>query len=235
MKKNFVLLLTIVVVIILSIMYATKDYFPRRIKAVERYSIEKILSIGSDAAIDKVFDFIEEMEHDPFYKNRGLHAIFLRPYNGAVLVRQEFFFQNLKSGFKGDRYKYEQVAYASWTFNGDYRWDYYTELAPKSLYTVMSSAREHIMTAGKTYFSDPANLESFVEAKLPRIIERYNNASLETQSQLKKSLLTVAEYDGVPKGRYEYTGEFLERRRAEGGDELVACYQQVARKILAQL
>jgi len=235
MKKKtvFIALLSLLVAMMAIAIYTTTDYFPLRIKAVERYSIEKILFLGSGPAIDKVFDFIEEMEDRPGYKNRDVHAMFLHPSYAATLVRQEFFFQNIKPGFKDDRDKYWGVAYGSWTMDTSYHWNYYTNNAPQKMYMVMNSARQHILTVGKEYFSDPANLDGFVREKFPHIMARYHNSSPQTRLALKNILLEVATYDGAPKN--DYTGEFLERRRAEGGDELVACYQDIASNLLVHM
>ncbi|MCF7819936.1 MAG: hypothetical protein K9M44_00490 [Candidatus Pacebacteria bacterium] len=223
------------------------DYFVFKVKAVARYSAEKILDKGADKAIDKVFDFIKDRE-----VGRGgddVHRLFLEPSCVGWIVRKEVMFQNLKPGFKGSREKYDGVAYASCTGGPNYFWAEYTNNAPKSIYKPMVNAWLHMMDACKAYFADPENLTNFVESKIFIIKKRFQESSPETQAAIIQLLEEVVNserpskedfncstenYQACATG-YKYVAKFLERRRAEGGDELVETYKELAKEILRSL
>jgi len=239
MKKFFVVIIAVAIVLITWIIVS--DYFVFKVKAVAKYSAEKILDKASDAAIDKVFNFIAAREIDAEegqYDKSNVHRLFLNPSYIGAITRQEILWQNLRPAFKSNKNKYMGVAYASWTAGPDYFWNEYTDHAPKGLYQPMNNAWSHIMNEGKKYFAKSGNLNNFLEAKLPKIKERFSEASPETQKEMIKLLEEVASYqyqETTEKNYqtwYNYTGKFLERRRVEGGDELVDAYKKAAQKII---
>ncbi len=234
-SKYVISLVFLSVVTFLVVNLIKSDYLVFKIKEVSKYSVEKILHKGADAAIDEVFSIIEENERNAIFHTTEHRKFYVHPRYVAAIARQEMLWQNLRPGFKNDEKKYWNVAYITYTMGADYHRDYHAENAPKSISRHMLNARAHIIEMGKKYFSNPENLSNFAKAKLPKIKERFHQSSFKTKEAFIKCLTQIKNHNQGDYTGSKYIYEFLERRRIEGGDELVATYKKVAANILNEL
>lgn len=217
--------------------FVSRDYCIEKIEKVRYYSIEKMLFVGVNVSLNNIFKFIEEIDEKQkkspsIYIGSNSDYVFkqlLSPDYLTTKLRQEFIYQNLKKGFS-DRDKYEKTAYASLSSSPDH-WSFYTN-APKEMNKIICDSWNHIMSSGKEYFSNYDNLKKFFDKKEKRIVRKIKRLSPEAQEEILTKINFVYFYDY--RGQEDYISKFLERRRSEGGDQLVEAYSYMAGKILSK-
>src|SRR3989344_5813965 len=97
--------------------------------------------------------------------------------------------------------------------------DFYAKKIGRSYEPFLVNCREHIMKSTRDYLKNPDNLMmTYTQNK---------GSILETIKEKGRTGDIIKMLDSALSGEDQYTNEFLERRKAEGGDELVSTYQRI--------
>lgn len=154
-------------------------------------------------------------------------------YQVNAAARQEAFKFHFCNMFADGDQCYD-ACYAAWSDSGEsQRWRVEKLGVPVELMSLLQKLRTRLMEKGREYLSQPDNVRAFYQAKKLIIIEEMSRHPECRQEIL--SWLQGVEKAFQGEGDDSYAFRFAERRRSEGGNDLVQAYIDIAQDLQKSL